>query len=116
MKKLLVILLLAFVAGAACRRTSSPSAPATPSPAASPVEQLNHLAGGATPPPQTKYFKGSIGTTLDLQMKLVREGDQLTGSYYYQKVGTPITPARWAGPESLPTNARALASSSSRSQ
>lgn len=90
-KLLLVILLIAAIAGAACRRTSSPSATATPSPAASPVEQLNHLAGGATPPPQTKYFKGSIGSSLDLQMKLVRDGDNLTGSYFYQKVGTRIT-------------------------
>lgn len=37
-----------------------------------------------------KYFKGSIGTSLDLQMKLVRDGDQLTGSYFYEKVGTRI--------------------------
>ena len=46
--------------------------------------------GGEIPAPQTKYFKGSIGTSLDLQMKLVRSGDQLTGSYFYQKVGTRI--------------------------
>jgi len=91
MKKLAVLLLLAMIAGAGCRRASSPSVSATPSPAASPAEQLNHLAGGTTPPPQTKYFKGSIGSTLDLQMKLVREGDNLTGSYFYQKVGTRIT-------------------------
>ncbi|HKR14192.1 MAG TPA: DUF3298 domain-containing protein, partial [Pyrinomonadaceae bacterium] len=32
----------------------------------------------------------SIGASLDLQMKLVREGDQLTGSYFYEKVGTRI--------------------------
>jgi len=91
MKKLVVLLLIALIAGVACRKTSSPSASAPAAPAASPVEQLNHLAGGTTPPPQTKYFKGSIGSTLDLQMKLVRDGDNLTGSYFYQKVGTRIT-------------------------
>ena len=91
MKKLVVLLLMAIIAGAACRKASAPSAPAAPAAAASPVEQLNHLAGGTTPPPQTKYFKGSIGSSLDLQMKLVREGDNLTGSYFYQKVGTRIT-------------------------
>ena len=37
-----------------------------------------------------KHFKGSIGSSLDLQMKLVRTGDQLSGSYFYQKVGTRI--------------------------
>ena len=91
MKQLLVLLLTATIAGAGCRKASSPSAPAAPPPSASPAEQLNHMAGGTTPPPQTKYFKGSIGSSLDLQMKLVREGDNLTGSYFYQKVGTRIT-------------------------
>jgi hypothetical protein len=91
MKKLAVLLLMGLIAGVACRKASSPSAPAAPAPSASPVEQLNHLAGGKTPPPQTKYFKGSIGTSLDLQMKLVRDGDNLTGSYFYKKVGTRIT-------------------------
>ena len=91
MKQLLVLLLTATIAGAGCRKATSPSAPAAPPPSASPVEQLNQLAGGTTPPPQTKYFKGSIGSSLDLQMKLVREGDNVTGSYFYQKVGTRIT-------------------------
>lgn len=56
-----------------------------------PNEQPVNVVGGATPPPQTKHFKGSIGSTLDLQMKLVRDGDNLTGSYFYQKVGTRIS-------------------------
>lgn len=47
--------------------------------------------GGAAPAPQTKYFKGSIGSSLDLQMKLVRADPQLTGSYFYQRVGTRIS-------------------------
>ena len=42
------------------------------------------------PASQIKHFKGSIGSSLDLQMKLVRTGDQLAGSYFYQKVGTRI--------------------------
>ncbi|HEY8227691.1 MAG TPA: DUF3298 domain-containing protein [Pyrinomonadaceae bacterium] len=35
-------------------------------------------------------MKGSIGNTLDLQMKLIKTGDQLSGHYAYQKVGTRI--------------------------
>lgn len=49
-----------------------------------------HATGGATPAAETRYFKGSIGSTLGLQMKLVREGAVLSGSYFYQKVGTKI--------------------------
>ena len=92
MKKIAVLLLTALIALAGCRKASSPSSnSAPPATTPTPAEQLNHPVGGTTPPPQTKYFKGSIGTSLDLQMKLVRDGDQLTGSYYYQKIGTPIT-------------------------
>ena len=57
---------------------------------ASPETALDHSQGGAVPVAQTKHFKGSIGSSLDLQMKLVRTGDQLAGSYFYQKVGTRI--------------------------
>jgi hypothetical protein len=72
-----------------CRKTTTPS-PGAPPPATTPAPELSHVQGGETPPPQAKYFKGSIGSSLDLQMKLVRTGDQLAGSYFYQKIGTRI--------------------------
>ena len=83
------IIVCLLIISAGCRKTSTPPPPpaateVTPSP------QLSHSAGGATPAAQTKFFKGSIGTSLDLQMKLVRTGDQLAGSYFYQKVGSRI--------------------------
>jgi hypothetical protein len=91
-KILLGLLLLVLVAAAGCRRTSAPQAPAAAPPqSGTPTAELNHPVGGSTPPPQTKYFKGSIGSSLDLQMKLVRDNDQLSGSYFYSKVGTRIT-------------------------
>jgi Protein of unknown function (DUF3298)/Deacetylase PdaC len=75
----------------ACRKTSAPpAAGTTPQGQASPATVLDHSQGGATPVAQTKHFKGSIGSSLDLQMKLVRTGDQLAGSYFYQKIGTRI--------------------------
>ncbi len=86
----IAILLLIAIAAAGCRKSSTP-APAAPATTPTPDQQLTQSAGGTTPPPQTKHFKGSIGSTLDLQMKLVRNGDQLTGSYFYQKVGTRIS-------------------------
>jgi uncharacterized protein DUF3298 len=87
-----VLLLISFVAFilAGCRKSSTERPPAPAPPPASADPPANLAAGGATPPPQTKHFKGSIGSTLDLQMKLMRNGDQLTGSYFYQKVGTRI--------------------------
>ena len=72
-----------------CRKTTTPPT-AAPPPNTTPAADLSHSQGGETPAPQAKYFKGSIGSSLDLQMKLVRTGDQLTGSYFYQKVGARI--------------------------
>ncbi|HLM25185.1 MAG TPA: DUF3298 and DUF4163 domain-containing protein [Pyrinomonadaceae bacterium] len=73
-----------------CRRTSTTPPPGTSPSVAAASPQLNHPEGGTTPAPVVKHFKGSIGSSLDLQMKLVRTGDQLSGSYFYQKVGARI--------------------------
>lgn len=85
------ILVFCLIVSIGCRKTAAP-APATTTPVtpASPVAQLDSSQGGAISVAQTKHFKGSIGSSLDLQMKLVRTGDQLAGSYFYQKVGTRI--------------------------
>lgn len=85
----LALVLVVGIGVAGCRRSSAPP-PAAPSTAAAPTPQLTDVPGGAVPTPETKYFKGSIGTSLDLQMKLVRTGDQINGSYFYQRIGTRI--------------------------
>ncbi len=86
-KKYAIILII--IAGlTSCKKTSGPGEQAATANSAATQSQGAH--GGTTPQGQTKYFKGSIGSALDLQMKLVREGERLTGSYFYQKVGTKI--------------------------
>jgi Protein of unknown function (DUF3298)/Deacetylase PdaC len=73
-----------------CKRTASTQQTTAP-PQSSAQPQSHHPEGGpATPVAETRYFKGSIGSALDLQMKLVREGESLKGNYFYQKVGTKI--------------------------
>ena len=84
------LIIACLVVSFGCRKTSTPPPTAPPPGTATASPELSHVAGGETPAPQTKYFKGSIGTSLDLQMKLVRTGDQLAGSYFYQKIGTRI--------------------------
>lgn len=81
--------IVCLLVSAGCRRTATPPPEAPPITAAPPPE-LSHVQGGATPVTQAKYFKGSIGSSLDLQMKLIRTGDQLSGSYFYQKIGKRI--------------------------
>jgi len=85
---LLALTLTSAYSFAACRRASPPAGQAPASPTAISA-QYQHPQGGTTPA-ETKYFKGSIGSTLGLQMKLGRELDKLTGTYFYQKVGTKI--------------------------
>src|SRR5882672_11337454 len=85
---LLVLALIAFVSIAACRKHSTPGNQTATTPAANAERQ--HPECGVTAAVETKFFKGSIGSALGLQMKLVREGEKLTGSYFYQKVGKKI--------------------------
>jgi hypothetical protein len=89
-KQLLILLaLVSAYSFAACRRASTP-AEQTPANPTAVSEQYQHPQGGITPVGETRYFKGSIGSALGLQMKLVRDADRLTGTYFYQKVGTKI--------------------------
>jgi hypothetical protein len=89
-KQLLILLaLVSAYSFAACRRASTP-AEQTPANPTAVSEQYQHPQGGITPVSETRYFKGSIGSALGLQMKLVRDADRLTGTYFYQKVGTKI--------------------------
>lgn len=78
---------IAFIGSSGCRRASVPPEP--PAPAADSQER-QHPDSGAATVVETRFFSGSIGNALDLQMKLMRESDKLTGSYFYQKVGTRI--------------------------
>lgn len=84
---LILVILLACAGLTACNRNATPNDLATTDGNA---VQPAQAEGGITPQGQTKLFKGFIGNTLGLQMRLVREGDRLTGSYFYQKVGTKI--------------------------
>jgi hypothetical protein len=84
---ILAVTLIAFLGATACRRNSATNEEAT-TPAAGSERQ--HPEGGAAAVEETRFFKGAIGNALDLQMKLVREGEVLTGNYFYQKVGTKI--------------------------
>jgi Protein of unknown function (DUF3298)/Deacetylase PdaC len=90
MNRCLPLLILCLIISASCRKTSTPAPSAPPQAPGTAASQLDHPGGGTTPAPKAKYFTGSIGSSLDLQMKLVRAGDQLSGSYFYQKVGTKI--------------------------
>src|SRR6185295_18731511 len=85
---LTVVALVAFLLLTACRKTSTANETASVTPADG--QERLHPDSGAASVVETRFFEGSIGNALDLQMKLVREGERLSGSYFYQKVGTRI--------------------------
>ena len=85
----LALVIIVGIVAAGCRRNSTPPPTAPPLAPPQPLQPVNAV-GGNTLLTETKYFKGSIGTSLDLQMKLYRTGDQLSGSYFYQRIGSRI--------------------------
>jgi Protein of unknown function (DUF3298)/Deacetylase PdaC len=88
---ILIVLVVALALVNACRRkvTVNQAPPNAATGTATP-QQYHTEAGVTLAVPQTKYFKGSIGSRLGLQMKLTRDGDRVAGNYFYQKVGTKI--------------------------
>ena len=83
-----MLALFTLFGATACKRNSTPNEQTAAGPTDG--QERLHPQSGATSAVETRFFKGSIGNALDLQMKLVREGEKLAGSYFYQKVGTKI--------------------------
>ncbi len=89
MRTLLIILVSSIILVSCKRSGTNPTPPATNQTVQTPVvEQAPPQQ--ASVPREIKYFTGSIGNTQGLKVKLVREGDKLTGSYSYQNVGASI--------------------------
>jgi Protein of unknown function (DUF3298)/Deacetylase PdaC len=79
-------ILIATVASTACRKqTSAPQAAATPTPA---VQEAP--AGGATQVGDKYFFRGTIAS-LSIEMQLLRDGERLTGTYFYPRIGKNIS-------------------------
>ncbi len=80
------IIVAAFASGA-CRKTANQQAPvSSPTPAAPEVAPL-----GGTAQAGTKYFFRGTIANLSIEMQLIREGENLSGTYFYPKVGKNIT-------------------------
>src|ERR1700730_1411482 len=89
-KKLSAFLLALLIGAGACTKRSAVNETPRPTELATTPSPEQYHQGGVVSALPAKFLKGSIGSTLGLQMKLMRDGDQLTGNYFYQKVGTRI--------------------------
>ena len=89
MKTRLLLLFLAtvLVAFGACRKPPTSSQPSANNNNAAPTEAP---VGGKALAGDKFYFHGRIAGTIAIEMTLTRDGDRLTGSYLYPKVGKNI--------------------------
>lgn len=85
-----IFLMLALIGGGACRKQATVTQTSPPGASAPSPDQYHQADGGVPAIPETRFFKGSIGSRLGLQMKLTRAGETVTGNYSYQKVGARI--------------------------
>jgi len=85
--KLCVILvtLTAILMLDACRKSTSSNANSSSS-----GTMQETAAGGAATAGDKFYFRGRINYDLKVEMTLVRDGDRLTGTYFYPRVGKNI--------------------------
>ncbi len=83
---LFLFLAIALISLGACRKPSGNQ------PAANSNETAAHEApvGGKATTGDKFYFRGTIGNNLTIEMTLTRDGDRLTGTYFYPKVGKNI--------------------------
>ena len=82
----LLFLVIALISLGACRK------PAGTQPAANANDAASHEApvGGKALTGDKVYFRGTIANNLAIEMTLTRDGDRLTGTYFYPKVGKNI--------------------------
>jgi hypothetical protein len=81
-----IIIVVLIVAG--CRKTVSeqqPSASATPL-----AQEETAPLGGTAQAGQKYFFRGTIAN-LSIEMQLIRDGEHLSGTYFYPKVGKNIS-------------------------
>jgi Protein of unknown function (DUF3298)/Deacetylase PdaC len=81
------LLLGALAFNVACRRQPAANQPANANTAQN--EQVAP-AGGAVATGDTFHFRGTIAGNLRIEMTLIRDGERLSGSYFYPKVGKNI--------------------------
>jgi uncharacterized protein DUF3298/peptidoglycan-N-acetylmuramic acid deacetylase PdaC-like protein len=81
-----LLLLFGLVVAGACRKQISEQHPAA---SPTPASAQNAPAGGTVQAGDKYFFRGTIAN-LSIEMQLLRDGDRLTGTYFYPKVGKNI--------------------------
>lgn len=83
---LIPFLIVAIMSFGACRKTADSPQNVN----STPTSQPEAAVGGAAPGGEKFHFRGSIANNLKIEMTLVRDGERLSGIYFYPKVGKNI--------------------------
>jgi Protein of unknown function (DUF3298) len=87
-RTIIVFVIITTILGpTACRKTA-PTNQTTITPAATPTPDAPF--GGAATVGDRYYFRGTIANNLKIEMNILRDRDQITGSYFYPRVGKNI--------------------------
>ena len=86
--RVVVLLIAGFVFLPACRKPAATNQTANSNAASPSLEAL--FGGGAAVTGERFYFRGTIANNLKIGMTIVRDRDQLTGTYFYPRVGKNI--------------------------
>lgn len=81
-----LIMIAGLIISGACRKQATKQSNGNSSAGSSEAP----VGGGAAQTGQKFFFRGTINNTLSIEMVLVRDGDRLTGNYFYPKVGQDI--------------------------
>ena len=82
----LALIFVMFAFSVACRRQANQSANAN-----SAQPQQVAPVGGTVSAGDAFHFRGTIAGNLNIEMTLMRDGERLSGSYFYPRVGKDIT-------------------------
>jgi hypothetical protein len=75
---------------AACKQEQSGAPPASNPAETKTVEESLNTSGGIKASTQAKIFRGNLGDANKIEMRLLRDGDQLSGTYSYLKIGSNL--------------------------
>jgi hypothetical protein len=85
-REVVLLMLLGLVLSGACRKQAGNQQTGNSNSTGTPEAPV----GGSAPTSEKFYFRGTIANNLTIEMTLVRDGERLTGTYFYPKVGKSI--------------------------
>lgn len=84
--KAIILTFVILLALGGCRKKTANQSPANTNPGPSPETPI----GGTAPAGEKLFFRGTIAGNLSIEMVLLRDGERVTGTYMYPKIGKDI--------------------------